>query len=371
MATYLKDRQRYVDRYDELTVEIGRSEAEILLRAREEFYQKAKFKNKEEKAKMEFWWDRLYWWLVEVPVLLERWENKDASISQCMHEDKLLDERLAKARPFIEPTCPYCAKQGLCLKLKELLHRDLGKEQSVLFMFDCGGCGKRSAFWEDGIEWVSSVIPCLKCNSALEMDVKTRGRIMTTTYTCAACGHKEVEKIRLGEPKKLDPILERDKKFFCLTDERAVIMQQYRQRWQEACRMMDDEMERDNKKQVYDVVSKINVIKVADLIDTLRPAIEAAGFIELRFEKPNIAHEFSIEFSCLDKKSSRTDAQSQAALKKAIVTNLSGTNWRLTSDGISYRLGYLSGRVRAYEDEKGLAELVEKEAERKRQTMEP
>jgi hypothetical protein len=34
------------------------------------------------------------------------------------------------------------------------------------------------------------------------------------------------------------------------------------------------------------------------------------------------------------------------------------TNWRLMSDGISYRLGYLNGRLRAYEQEEDLKELV-------------
>ena len=34
------------------------------------------------------------------------------------------------------------------------------------------------------------------------------------------------------------------------------------------------------------------------------------------------------------------------------------TNWRLMSDGISYRLGYLNGRVKAYEGEEAMKELV-------------
>jgi DNA-directed RNA polymerase subunit M/transcription elongation factor TFIIS len=365
MATYLKERRHYEDRYDAITVGVGRREAGSLLRARAEFYKNAKLEDEKEKAKMEFWWNRLYWWLVEVPVLLERWENKNGTISDWMYVDKLLDERLAAARPIFEPRCSHCGKQGMRLRLKELLRRGSGGGQEVLFMFDCGGCGKRSTFWQDGTELESLITPCPKCGSALEMDVKAKGRTMTTTYTCVSCGHEKVEKTRLGEAEKPDPDYERDKKLFCLTDERAATMQAYRQKWQEACSIMDEEMERDSKNDVYDVVSKINIVKIADLIDKLRPAIEAAGFIELRFEKPIIAYEFSIEFSCMDKNSGRTDAQSRAALKKAIVSTLLGTNWRLMSGGISYRLGYLSGRVRAYEDEKDLAELVEKEAKQK------
>lgn len=37
---------------------------------------------------------------------------------------------------------------------------------------------------------------------------------------------------------------------------------------------------------------------------------------------------------------------------------LEDTNWRLTSNGITYRLDYLSGRLRAYESEEELKKLA-------------
>lgn len=36
------------------------------------------------------------------------------------------------------------------------------------------------------------------------------------------------------------------------------------------------------------------------------------------------------------------------------------TNWRLMTDGISYRTGILTGRLRAYETEEDLLRLVKK-----------
>ncbi len=45
---------------------------------------------------------------------------------------------------------------------------------------------------------------------------------------------------------------------------------------------------------------------------------------------------------------------------KLVDEALEDTNWRLMSDGISYRLGYLNGRVRAYEAEEDLKNLVMK-----------
>lgn len=47
--------------------------------------------------------------------------------------------------------------------------------------------------------------------------------------------------------------------------------------------------------------------------------------------------------------------------KKLITTALANTNWRLMSEGVSHRLGYLSGRLRAYESEDELRKLVEKQ----------
>ena len=62
-------------------------------------------------------------------------------------------------------------------------------------------------------------------------------------------------------------------------------------------------------------------------------------------------------FSIHDAKE-RSESQSMGDLKKAITKNLQGTNWRLMSDGVDYRLGMLSGRLRGYEREEDLLELV-------------
>lgn len=268
----------------------------------------------------------------------------------------MLDERLEKARPHIEPICTSCGKQGLKLVLKELLHRN-GSNREVLFMFDCGVCKTRSAYWQDGSEWVSPTIPCPKCDSSLKMDVKTTSKSMTTTTTCEKCGYKEVEKVditKLREEKE-DPDFERDKAIFCLSDERARIMQEYRVKWEDVMRLLDEEMKRDADKDLYDMVAKIEKLKIPQLMERMRTEIEKAGYIELVFDRPELGGYVTIGFSCMDRDSTREDSKSRRTLKKAINAALNNSNWRLMSEGISYRLGYLSGRVRAYESE---AELV-------------
>jgi len=349
VITHLKDRKYYEDLYDKITVDIGRREAGSLLRARDEFYTKAKLTDPEEIKKMEFWWDRLYRWLVELPYLLPRWEEKDSTISSWVSRDRALDERLASARPRTEPTCFNCSKRGLRLVTKNLLNKEGASEQSVLFMFDCTACKKRTAYWEDGTEWISPTTPCPKCTAPLAMNVKVRDRMMATIYTCEQCGHKNTEETELGKEDAPDPELERHKKAFCLSEERARTMQTYRPKWEVAMRMMDDDIQRAANKELYDAAAKIERLKIPQLIERLRPAIEKSGYIEVTFDKPELGGYVTIEFSCMDSDSGRDDAKSRKALKKAITTSLAGTNWRLMSDGISYRLGYLTGTLRAYE----------------------
>ena len=54
----------------------------------------------------------------------------------------------------------------------------------------------------------------------------------------------------------------------------------------------------------------------------------------------------------------RRDLTSTYNLEKLLRKALDDTNWRLMSDGTSYRVGILSGRLRAYEREEDQLELI-------------
>lgn len=96
------------------------------------------------------------------------------------------------------------------------------------------------------------------------------------------------------------------------------------------------------------------------LTPLLAPVLEKAGYIEFSLDKPEMGKDVFIGFSYLDSKSDREDYDSRKTLRKLVNEVLVDTNWRLMSDGISYRLGYLNGRIRAYEREEDLKELVMK-----------
>jgi hypothetical protein len=49
---------------------------------------------------------------------------------------------------------------------------------------------------------------------------------------------------------------------------------------------------------------------------------------------------------------------SKTQLKKLINGALEETNWRLMSDGISYRVGYLNGKLRCYENDDDMRDML-------------
>jgi hypothetical protein len=59
-----------------------------------------------------------------------------------------------------------------------------------------------------------------------------------------------------------------------------------------------------------------------------------------------------------DADSSRVEADSVRRFHRIIKKALEGTNWRLMSEEVHYRLGYLSGRLKGYEQEEDLFQLV-------------
>ncbi|MBF0206765.1 MAG: hypothetical protein HQK53_07725 [Oligoflexia bacterium] len=90
----------------------------------------------------------------------------------------------------------------------------------------------------------------------------------------------------------------------------------------------------------------------------IKEALEKEKYVELSFEKPEITKDVVIPFTVQESDASRGDYDSQNNLIKLIKKTLEDTNWRLMSEGISQRLGILSGRIRGYENEDDLVKIV-------------
>ena len=72
-------------------------------------------------------------------------------------------------------------------------------------------------------------------------------------------------------------------------------------------------------------------------------------FTHLTFDKPEIHKDIFVRFSVQDAKLGRSEWNSVHDLQKIIKKALENTNWRLMSDGVSYKFGFLEGRLRGCE----------------------
>ena len=363
LMTYLRAHEEYEDRYDHITVEHGRSEIKWFMQAHDELFKK--YKGKNIPKNLDFWWDRLCFWLVELP-LGERWEKKNETIEKWREEDKAKDDRLENARLFFEPVCCHCGKTGLRITSKHFMNRtkdyDNPRDEQVLLILRCTHCKLATTYWEDGEQYEVAPTLCPRCDSNMAEKVTNRGRVITSLYTCPACGHSYSTKLDLSsEREEVDKDYERDKAIYCVSDKRGQELTLYRTtQWPLFKQAYDEFQEKESNKDLFDAIEKLEMLKVAEIIEKLKPLIEKAGYIEVRFDKPEIGREFTVGFSCLDGKSDREDYTSTTTLKKVIRTALKQSNWRLMSDGINYRLGYLSGRLRAYERKEDIKNLVMK-----------
>lgn len=300
--------------------------------------------------------------------LLHRYDNREQYITEWMARDEAKDEQIAAARLREEPSCRNCKKRGLRIIDKSLMHRSPDAKyddpEEVMFMLRCPHCNKNSAFWEDGTPWKIKSQTCPKCRSEVTSKTATTKTSITVTYTCSSCGHSYKDNIDTREKEeKPDPDFAKDRAHFCLEDkEFRDHLRAIKEGFENMARLGEQIKEKEDNKHIYDAIKEMKKPKIAELTAILTPKLEKAGYSELSLDKPEIGKDVYLGFNCLDAQSDRSDWDSKNTLKKTIDKALADTNWRLMSDGVHYRLGYLSGRLRAYEQEEDLKKLVERKA---------
>jgi len=125
-------------------------------------------------------------------------------------------------------------------------------------------------------------------------------------------------------------------------------------------RFVESMREKEKNKGFYDKLAKIKKLPIAKLKKLLILKLEKEGYIKIEFSKPEMDRDVIIEFIVQDNNENREEYDSRSQLKKFLKQTLEETNWRLMSEGIYYRLGILTGRLRGYENEEDLLKLVRK-----------
>lgn len=124
---------------------------------------------------------------------------------------------------------------------------------------------------------------------------------------------------------------------------------------------------------------EVNVNESPDLLATLikvhfeRPAVSWQKFdFEISFSEEElelIKKDFILGFSLQEAKSGRDDRESVYELERILRNSLKETNWRLMSDGVNYRLGFLTGRLKGLEGEEKLLNLVETDLKKRNKRL--
>lgn len=345
---YLRDESYYADRYDRGTVEQCR------------WWVAQKFEEKVA-AQLRASGSTQTKYVVDILYIRkgERFRQKAETVQEWMDRDRAKDERVAIAIQPVDVRCPHCGLTMACLD-RDLWTRPGHPEEQVLFTFTCPHCKKGRGIWEGGDEWVFPPRPCPKCQTPMTFTDKRVGNVVTTTSTCPNCHHREASTLDLGKKyvEPVDPHFEEDRKKYCMTKEEGY---DYIRRMDGMKDLLEHLEERERNKVVYDTVAKIKTLPIADLQTMLDPIIQKAGYTNFVLGKPEFGRGVVVEFATQDTHAGRAEYESKQALKKLLEQTLKQTNWRLMSDGISYRLGFLSGRLRGVEGEEALVELAKKD----------
>lgn len=361
MYTHLKERQHYEDRYDHTTVFIARLDMKSFLDFRDKWHEQSP--DTEENKFRNTWHLNNIYMMIVGNKLVDRYDEREQAIQTMMAKDEARDARLSATRLTSEPHCEHCNKTGLRITDKEFMHRDGRKDDDILFILHCAACDKNTPVWEDGTLWERRHTKCPNCDSVMEEKSLRRDKVITSTYICPNCSHTYKDKLDLNpkdEPE--DPDYEEDRRIYCLQDEATrKEHQDAKYRFDDLIRFAKEHKEKEDNKHIYDAMKEMKKPKIAELTPLLQPVLEKAGYTDFSLDKPEMGKDVFVGFNCLDTKSDRSDYDSIKTLEKLVKKTLADTNWRLMSDGIHYRLGYLNGRVRAYEREEDLKNLVTKD----------
>lgn len=348
MKTYLRDRQHYEDRYDRMTVEnCRRSEAFFL-----NLHKKAKDKKQ---AKMQAAVHE-YAWKIKKLYLTKRWyDNKESTIDTWMQEDEQRDKLLSEARPPSNILCDECYDR-MYEDGRSLYERD-GKDEVLFFMRCPGEHLPMKGVYEDGTERKREPILCPECKAEMKIErLPKKGKGVKTKYYCTSCGHEEIDD---WTPRKEipDPDFNKDRARFCLQGEALKEVQDALFQIEQMKSLVDEWKHKEEHQEEYDAVASLEKLTIPQVKARLSELLAETRFHNLTFEKPAVERFVSMEFS-VEELETENQRASCAELKKRIKTCLENTNWRLMTGGIDYRLGLLTGRLRAYESEEDLLKLI-------------
>lgn len=293
----------------------------------------------------------------------ERYLEKEKTIQEWMDRNQSKDELYESAEPMENVTCLTC-RSVMNVAHKNLYSTGINSPDKVLFMYECPrGHLPMRAFFHDREEWIPKRDMCPKCSAELKVEIKDTKTKLITIFTCPKCEYSKVNEMkRLSvEQEKEDKDFEKDRERFCLNDEEGKKYLDSKFQIEQMGKLVKRWEAEEKDKDLYDAVAKIKKLTFIQLKNLLSPVLEKAQYINLEFGNPDIGKDVQFVFTVNDSNDTRQGFASEADLKKLIKKTLDDTNWRLMNDGIRYKLGIITGRLRGFENKEDLLELAKRQ----------
>lgn len=343
MENYRKLDQYYIDRYDRMTIEALKE-----LEAKESA-ELAGVSDGHKRWKIELSHSMDFGSFKNRAIMSAR--NREATIRKWMAEDERQDRLVATHRQPTGITCNTCGA-GMRFSVHFFDHDGV----PLLFVFECPhGHAPRKAVYPDGRKYHFPRPTCKQCGYEVTRENHNENNILYTTTTCPMCGAVEKDELDLNVTRGPDlPVTEEDRRKYCLSFFTARTFYEDLESLANMFDSLEEGQKEQMEKQLYDV-DKIEKLTIPALETRLQKIIEAAGFIKLSFDRPEMKTWTVLPFNLQDP-GDRNDKKSIKAATKCIRESLHTTNWRLVGN-IDYRLGYLTGKLKAHERDEDLIKL--------------
>ena len=368
---YLKDKQEYIDRHDLGTIEECIDWYRSLRSGFEKDRKNGKFK---EDTDEEF--DEEVNKILNLTISTikeERYRDKDKTIEEWTERDRMLQDKQDNTPEPRDIRCLVCDGET------KLTSRDLQdtyeKKPYVLFMYECTKCQKRRVVYEDGREWVHEEPRCPKCKGILKTNIEFGENITTFTETCSKCSyknvdihdHKKFQTEHEAKEKKDKALLEKFRGEFCLSEEEGKKMVDLYY----AMAFGNEVYEYEKSKYddpTFEKAAKLSKIGISELEKLLGETLAKENYVKLSTDKPEIDRYVIVPFNLQDGDTNRNKHNNLYDMEKLIKKTVETTNWRLMNGSLTSRLGFISGRLKGYEQEEDFLEIsgYKKEEEKKK-----
>lgn len=299
-------------------------------------------------------------------ITTSRYRHKQEQIEKMVEDDRKKQDFYDSTSEPSNIICNKCGKR--LFSETKILEDYMDSPMRVLFYFPCKTCKIKRAVYNTGEEFESKPSLCPKCKHELNekhtVKAKGKNKIITWIRTCPKCkftetdiddfekSHLEWEKRQQGDKE----LLAKYRDEYCLSEEKGKENAELIEAMKYAHEVFEEE------KQKYDNIAyqktiQLKQLSIVELEKLLSELLEKERYIKLSFDKPNIGQFVMVPFTAQDADSSRKGHDSTKNLEKMLKATLDGTNWRLLSNSLMYRLGYVSGQLKGYEREEDLLEL--------------